>query len=152
MNIELTTAYLDRPLFLSMAKDYIDTLALCDDRIRWDEATWRTNSWKARFIMEDRTVQGFIVYEIVPFDFYPPAVYIKEIYVVPEARRRGIATAAVKAAVGNWDGDVFLYILNENKGARLFWTDVEAELGWKKINRPEIDEEDGCELRVYQTR
>ena len=152
MNIELVSACMDRPLFLSMAKDYIETLAQYDSRIRWDEVAWNENCWKAKFIMEDRTVQGFVVYEKVPFDFYPPAIYIGEIYVVPEARRRGVATAATKAAVGDWDGDVFLYILSGNRGARLLWTDVEAELGWKRINRPEIDEENGCELRVYRTK
>lgn len=142
---------MDRPLFLDIAKDYVDALAQYDSSIRWDEVTWRNAIWRASFIMEDRTVQGFVITDTVPFHIFPSALYIAEFYVVPEARRRGLGIEAVKAITGHWSGDVFLYILKKNALARLFWADVEAELGWTRIERPEIQEEDGCELRVYKT-
>ena len=150
--VKLASCCMDRELFLRMAKDYIETLSVYDSEIRWDEATWNKMIWNAQFIMEDRTIQGFAVTEVVPFHFFPDAFYIAEFYIAPEARRRHVGTEAVKALTAHWNGDVFLYILGQNTGARFFWTDVEAELGWKRIERPEIREEAGCELRVYSTK
>ena len=100
--------------------------------------------------MEDRTAQGFVVTETVTFAMFPDALYIAEFYVVPEARRRGIGLEAVKGITEQWDKDIFLYILDRNTKAKLFWTYVENELDWKRIKRPEIREENGCEKRVYQ--
>lgn len=148
--VELIPAYGDRNLFIRLVRDYVNTLKEYDEMIIWDEATWLHAMWDAAFIMEDRTVQGFVVYETVSFNVYPAALYIAEFYVVPEARKRGIGMRAVKEVVKNWDGDIFLYILHGNFAARAFWLAVEHELGWKRINRPEIDEEANCELRVYQ--
>ena len=149
--VELTPSCMDRNLFMRMAKDYVDTLSQYDHEIKWDDMAWEQGMWYSQFIVEDRTVQGFIQTEIVPFNVFPSAFYIAEFYVVPEARHRHIGTEAVKAATRSWSGDVFLYILDKNVPARFFWTDVEAELGWKRIERPEIRKEPGCELRVYKT-
>ena len=128
----------------------METLAQYDHEIRWDEETWSEADFRARFIMEDRTAQGFVVTETVTFAMFPDALYIAEFYVVPEARRRGIGLEAVKGITEQWDKDIFLYILDRNTKAKLFWTYVENELDWKRIKRPEIREENGCEKRVYQ--
>ena len=152
MNIELTPAYMDKPLFLRLAKDYVETLAQYDSTIRWDENVWSKAAWDAQFIMEDRTVQGFVITDTVSFHVFPDALCIEEFYVVPEARRKGIGLAAARAVTELSDKDVFLYILNGNREARLFWMAVESELGWEKIIRPEIKQEKGCELRVYHTK
>ena len=149
--IDLVPCYADRNLYLRLAKDYVKTLQQYDSEIIWDERTWLDHLWDANFIMEDRTVQGFLNKEKVQFDFYPPVLYIAEFYVVPEARKRRVGIEAVKEAIKGWSGDVFLYVLNQNRGARIFWNNVEAELGWKRINRPEIRQEEGCELMVYKT-
>lgn len=149
--IELIPAYGDRHLFLRLAHDYVDTLHEYDEKVIWDEATWLGMLWNADFIMEDRTVQGFVVTRQVPFNVFPDCLYIAEFYVVPEARKRGVGKEAVKAMMNYWAGDVFLYILSGNFAARAFWMAVEKELGWKRIQRPEIPEEPGCELRVFQT-
>lgn len=151
MIIELTPAYMDKPLFLRLAKDYVEELAQYDSMIRWDEYVWSRAGWDAQLIMEDRTVQGFVITEKVPFDFYAPAFHVEEFYVVPEARRRGLGMAAVKAITERVEEDLFLYILKRNTQAKLFWGAVEEELRWKRIVRPEIIEEEGCELRVYRT-
>lgn len=148
--IDLVPCYADRNLYLRLAKDYIQTLQQFDSKIIWDERSVLDQLWNAFFIMEGRTVQGFLIKETVQFDFYPPALYIQEFYVVPEARKRKIGLTAVKELLKNWDGDIYLYILEQNIGARIFWNVVEVELGWRKIKRPEIREEEGCELRVYQ--
>lgn len=152
MSVQLAPAYMDRPLFLGMAKDYIETLAQYDGTIRWDETIWGNAMWRAKFIMDERTVQGFVITDTVPFHVFPDALCIEEFYIVPESRRKGIGLEAVKAVTENTDKDVFLYIQNENREARLFWMAVESELGWERINRPEIQQERGCELRVYHTR
>lgn len=149
MSVKLTPCALERELFLRMAEDYIATLREFDSTIRWDEPSWNHEAWHAKFIMEDRTVQGFVVTETVPFHLFPDALYIAEFYVVPEARRRDLGIEAVKAATEGWEGDVYLYILEKNTQAKLFWAAVEAELGWKRIERPEIRQEAGCELRVF---
>jgi len=151
MEVQLTPAYMDKTLFLRLAKDYVDTLSQYDRQIRWDELSWGGSLLKDEFIMEDRTVQGFVITETVQFDFYPPILYITELYVVPEARKRGVGLATVKELMKKWNGDVYLYILDRNTEARIFWNVVEAELGWKRINRSEIQQEEGCELRIYQT-
>jgi len=149
--IELASCSMDRELFMRMARDYVEALSKYDSEIVWDEMTWSKAAWYAQFIVEDRTVQGFVITEINTFAVFPPAMCIAEFYVVPEARNRHIGTHAVEAVMKSWDGDVFLYILDQNRPARFFWTDVEAELGWTRIERPEIREEPGCELRVYKT-
>ena len=141
---------MDRCLFLRMAKDYVETLAQYDREIRWDEEVWSEAAFRARFIMEDRTAQGFAITEVVPFSLFPDALYIAEFYIVPEARRRGIGLEAVKGITERWDKDIFLYVLDRNTKAKLFWTYVENELNWKRIKRPEIRDENGCEKRVYQ--
>ena len=150
--IELASCFLDRDLFLRMAKDYIDTLATYDNEILWDEVTWNGVIWNAQFIVEDRTIQGFAVTETQRFCFFPDAFYIAEFYIAPEARRKHIGTEAVKALTENWNGDLYLYVIDQNTPARFFWSNVEAELGWKRIKRPELRQEEGCELRVFSTK
>ena len=152
MNIELTPACMDRPLFMRLAKDYVDTLAKFDKTIRWDEGAWSQAAWRAKFIVEDRTVQGFVLAEETRFDFYPPAFYIEEFYIVPDARNRRVGIEAVKALTERWDGDIYFYVLKNNIQALLFWTAVAEELEWRKIKRPEINEEEGCKLMTYQTK
>ena len=152
MSIELTPACMDKPLFLRMAKDYTETLAIYDKRIRWDEGAWTSEMWHAKFIMEDRIVQGFLIIKEERFDFYPPAMYIQEFYVVPESRGRGIGLEAVKEALGKWDKDIFFYGLKSNVQAAMFWMAVADKLNWRRIRRPEIREESGCRLAVYQAR
>lgn len=152
MSVQLAPAYMDRPLFLGMAKDYIETLAQYDSSIKWDELTWTNAMWKANFIMEDRTVQGFVITDTVPFRVFPDALCIEEFYIVPESRRKGIGLEAVKVTTANSDKDVFLYILDKNREAQMFWMSVENKLGWQRITRPEIRQEEGCELRVYRKK
>ena len=149
MEIQLIPVYTDRKLFLDMARDYVDTLHEYDSSIRWDELTWQDNVWSAYFIMEDRTIQGFVVKEEIPYKVFPDMLYIMEFYVVPESRGRGVGTAAVEALVKDWHEDVFVYILKDNFTAKAFWSAVENKLGWERIQRPEIRNEKGCELRVY---
>ena len=152
MKIELVPCYLDRELFLRLAKDYIETLHKYDSSIIWDESAMSRTIWDAQFIMEDRTIQGFIISEDIKFTVYKDVKYIAEFYVAPEVRRRGVGKEAVKALLEHWDGDVFLYVLHENFEGRAFWSAVEQELGWRRIDRPEIRQEEGCELRVYDIR
>jgi len=152
MSVELTPAYMDKPLFLRLAKDYVETLAKFDKAIRWDEAAWTSAMWRAKFIMEDRTIQGFVLTEETQFDFYPPALYIQEFYIVPEERNKGVGLEAVKAAVKDWHGDIYFYCLKNNIQALLFWTSVAEKLEWRMIKRPEIREEPWCRLMVYQAK
>ncbi len=149
--IELAQCAMDKDLYFRMAQDYVDTLSTYDNAIRWDEPSWAQGMWSSQFLMENRTAQGFAMTQRVHFNLFPDALYIAEFYVVPEARRKHLGTDAVRALTRDWSGDVFLYILDKNTPARIFWTDVEAELGWRQIQRPEIHQEPGCELRVYKT-
>ena len=151
-NIDLVPCYSDRALFLRLYRDYVETLHEFDNEIIWDELSAASYMWHSKFIVEDRTIQGFVMTEEVKFKLYPDLLYIAEFYIVPEARKRGVGTAAVRAATEGWNGDVFLYILQHNFTARAFWTAVEKELGWKRIQRPEIRQERGCELRVFDIR
>lgn len=148
--VELVPCYGDRVLFLRLAKEYVETLREYDKSIVWDESAWDRVIWDSRFVLEDRTIQGFVVAEEVRFKAYPHLLYISEFYIVPEERRRGIGIEAVREATRSWGGGVFLYILEKNHVAKWFWNSVEQKLGWKRIKRPEIREEPGCELMVYQ--
>lgn len=149
MEIELVPCYSDKALFVRMGKDYIETLRKYDSAIRWDKQSWESEIWNAEFILEDRTIQGFAIIEEVRYTVFSDLLYISEFYIVPEARRRGVGLEAVKKIMQRWNGDVFLYVLDGNYGASLFWQSVEDELGWKRIDRPEIRKESGCELRVF---
>ena len=90
--IELASCSMDRELFMRMARDYVEALSKYDSEIVWDEMTWSKAAWYAQFIVEDRTVQGFVITEINTFAVFPPAMCIAEFYVVPEARNRHIGT------------------------------------------------------------
>lgn len=148
--VELIPAYGDKKLFLNMAKSYVEELAQYDSTIRWDELAWSDAIWKSSLIVEGRTIQGFVLSEMRVFNVFPAALYIAELYIVPEARKRGIGREAVKCVVNRWNGDIYLYVLKGNFAASAFWLDVEHEMGWKRIERPEIDREANCELRIYQ--
>lgn len=149
MKIELIPCYTDRKLFLDFAKAYIETLQEFDATIRWDEGIWSEYMWESCFILEGRTIQGFVCKQEIPYKMFSDLLYIAEFYIVPEARKRGVGLAAVKALVDEWRGDVFLYILHENFTAKAFWGAVEGKLGWRRIQRPDLRNEPGCELRVY---
>ena len=152
MEIEFAPCYTDRALFLRLAKDYIETLRMYDPRIVWDEASVSEWIWHSQFIIEDRTIQGFVVTEEIDYKIYRNLLYIGEFYIAPEARRCGVGKEAVRKLLRNWDGDVFFYILNRNFEAKAFWGSIEQEFGWKRIERPEIRQEDGCELRVFDIK
>jgi predicted acetyltransferase len=150
MGVELVPCYTDRALFLRLAKDYIETLREYDRKIVWDEMSVSEWIWHSQFIIEDRTIQGFLVTEEIDYKIYRDLLYIVEFYVVPEARMRGIGMGAVKQLMENWHGDVFFYVVHRNFGAKAFWSAVEQKLGWKRIDRPEIRQEEGCELRIFE--
>ena len=150
MKIEFVPAYSDRALFLRLAKDYVESLRKADELIVWDEPTWMKATWDSWFIVEDRTIQGFIITQEVDFKVYNKLLYIEEFYIVPEARRKKIGFSTIEEIDKTWSGDVFFYVLNRNYGAKAFWEYVERKLEWKKINRPEIREEIGCELMVFE--
>jgi len=150
MSVELAPCYTDRALFLRLARDYIETLRKYDSRIVWDEVSVGEWIWHSQFIIEDRTIQGFVMTEEIDYKIYRDLLYVTEFYIVPEARKRGIGVEAVKSLLRDWHGDVFFYVLHGNFEAKAFWGAVEQKLGWERISRPEIRQEDGCELRVFR--
>ena len=137
---------------MQLAKEYIETLQKYDSKIIWDEGAMSHAIWDAQFIREGRTVQGFVISEEVKFSIYKDILYIEEFYIEPDARRKGIGREAVRALLEHWDGDVFLYVLHGNFAASAFWAEIEQEFGWKRIQRPEIRKEEGCELRVFEIK
>lgn len=152
MDIKLVPAYLDRKLFLKLAKDYVKELSQYDDMIRWDEPSWIGIMWMADLIITGGITCGFAIKEVVQFDGCPDALYISEFYIIPEVRRNGTGTAAVSALTKDWDGDVFLYILADNFAAKAFWNAVKKNNEWEEISRSEIKKEPGCFLKVYRTK
>lgn len=138
-----------KELYLKLAKDYVETLSKYDDAIRWDEAAFERMIWDADFIFEDSKACGFIIREYVELENGKKYLYIAEFYIMPEVRKCGLGFAAVEAYMKSWDGDVFLYVLDHNEPAKGFWDAVEQRLGWKRVERSEIRQEEGCELRIF---
>ena len=101
MEIEFAPCYTDRALFLRLAKDYIETLRMYDPRIVWDEASVSEWIWHSQFIIEDRTIQGFVVTEEIDYKIYRNLLYIGEFYIAPEARRCGVGKEAVRKLLRN---------------------------------------------------
>lgn len=149
MDIKFMPCYCGKEQFLKLAKDYIEELSMYDNTIKWDERAAEDWMWDTNFILENNKIRGFIFSEIPLIGKDKPYLYIAEFYIVPEARMRGLGFEAVKAFMKQWDGGVFLYVLNRNEPAKGFWTAVEQRLGWKRILEPEIRQESGCELRVF---
>lgn len=147
--IELVPAYTEKKLFRDMLKDYLETLHKYDSRIRFEETTVEDIVWYTEFILSDGKVSGFALTEKVDFEGKSSLLYIGEFYIVPERRNKGIGLAAVKKITENWDGDLFLYVLDGNIRAEAFWNAVGSRLGWKCTDRPEIRREPGCRLRIY---
>lgn len=149
MAIELVPCHIDKPMYMLFAKDYINTLHGYDEEIIWDEHEAEKWIWDARFIVNDGVMCGFIITQEAKYKKAADLLYIAEMYVEEEERFHGVGIEAVRAAVDGWDGDVFLYILNGNADGRAFWDAVERELKWKRVNRADVRQERGCELRVY---
>ena len=150
MSVELVPCHVERDMYMMLAKDYIDTLHGYDEKIIWDEQAASKWMWDARFIVDGGIMCGFIITEEVRFKNSPGLLYIAEMYVAEDERRRGVGIEAVRAAVEGWDGEVFLYILDKNEAGKSFWDAVERELGWERTTRAEVRLESGCELRVYR--
>ena len=150
MSIEFLPCYHGKDLFMKLAKDYIEELRKFDSSIKWDERTVEDWVWDSNFIVESGKIRGFMFTEFPTICDGKDFLYIAEFYIVPESRMRGLGFSAVEAYTRSWDGNVFLYVLDRNEPAKGFWKTVEQRLGWKRVEEPEIRQENGCELRVFQ--
>ena len=150
MNIELVPCYEDRAFYILLAKDYIEALREYDDRIIWDEATWNKEIWDAFFIVEGGILCGFVCRTEIEYKNKPKLMFIDEFYIAPDERKRKVGIEAVRELTKDWKGEVGLYVLDRNEGAKAFWGAVEKELGWTRTDRPDVRREEGCELRLFR--
>jgi len=150
MSIEFVPCHKDRGFFICLAKEYVDELSEYDRRIVWDEDMWSKTMWDADFIVDGGVLCGFVCKNEVSFRGRKKILYISEFYIAKDERNRKVGLEAARGLVEGWNGDVCLYILDRNDGAKGFWDAVERELGWERIVRPEMKVLDGCELRVYK--
>ncbi len=114
-----------------------ERFAVADDALeRWhnDYAVWLGDETHRIFVAEpERTVQGFVTAQRWgPPPIYAPTseVYVNELYVAPEARRRGLGTQLVRA-VRHWAESLSadrlrLQALAGNAASRAFWAAQEA--------------------------
>jgi predicted acetyltransferase len=150
MNVELVPCIKDRDFFIYLAQEYVKELQKYDDRIIWDEATWDRGIWDSLFIVDGGILCGFLCKKEIEFKNKPPLLFIDEFFISEDERRRRVGMEAVRRLVRDWRGDVGLYILDRNDGAKGFWKAVEKELKWVPVDRKEIREEEGCEPRVFR--
>jgi len=123
--------------FLKAQTELDDRFAVADDALdRWnnDYPVWLTNETQRIFVVEPGdTIQGFATaHRWGPPPIYEESseIYIDELYVVPDARRRGLGTQLVRA-VRHWAESLSanrlrLQMMATNEAARAFWAQQEA--------------------------
>lgn len=152
MEVKLVPCHVDRDFFICLARDYVEELKKYREDLVWDEKTWDEYIWESKFIVSGGILCGFVCSEEVSFLGKRKILFIHEFFVSEDERRRKVGLEAVRALVKGWKGDVGLYVLDGNEGAKGFWKAVEEELGWERVKRSEIREEKGCELRFYRAK
>lgn len=145
--------------FLSMYADYckeLDTFRSESRSVDLQEVTrlyLKCPELNCRLIVLSGKKIGFVVTQYVLFEngAHAPAHFIVEFYVVPEHRRQGIGTEAVRELLRGMEGeDLFLYVLHGNAPAKAFWRSALANAGCTPIDRPELCSQDDCEtMTVY---
>ena len=124
--------------FMNEQAGFDDRLAVADDaRERWDNdfPVWLNDDRQATFIVEtDGTLCGFVTaHQWGPPPIYQAdtEVYLDELYVAPEARRRGLGRQLVEA-VRDWATSlgavrIRLQALHANAAAQAFWAACGAD-------------------------
>jgi len=92
------------------------------------------NNPVVRWIGDDTTVMGFVIFGHQPHPYLPKRVgVVYELYVVPEHRHSGVASLAaaeVIEALRNCSVDrVQLEVMEGNQGAAIFW----RKIGFAKV-------------------
>ena len=133
--VSLSRADLVPDILRYMAKNYVAELSLFDDTIRWNENAWSETIPYTYMMRTDnnREPVGFVTVRVLVRNDGPGALYIDEMYVAPEFRRKGIALDAVRVLVRNWDNNVCLHVLSGNEPAKSFWDCVEERLHWARV-------------------
>lgn len=113
------------------------TELLTTNNLEYDEH--RVSSWSTHMIISpefewnkierDGEIIGFVIINNSP-DFNDNIdVYIEDVYIEPEYRRRGIVTGVVKQVLEKYKGKyIGLSVINTNQVARLFWLSIFSSL------------------------
>jgi Acetyltransferase (GNAT) family. len=80
---------------------------------------------------DDGKIKGFALIGLYPNAFSRHDIFIGEFYIIPECRRHGYGTIAVKELVKLYpDYDISMFVLKKNFGAKLFWNRILSSLDY----------------------
>lgn len=77
------------------------------------------------------TPVGFLITGTYPNAFSKGDIYIQEIFIKKEYRRKGIGKKVIEKRLKRTKKDISLYVLKNNEPAKAFWINVMRELGYE---------------------
>lgn len=138
MSIQIRRATLeDIPLLAQMNQALIEdehspnlmTYAELEARMR----QWLSDAWVALLFLDDAIVVGHILYQERQDEIRTdlPNIYVRQFFIKPEYRRRGIGHAIIEQIVEHWlpaNATVTLDVLETNSGSQQFWNKLGFEV------------------------
>ena len=125
----------EKGLFEKMYRDYVAELGEYSHRIKSNPITVTeinhilNNEALMKFFITNsaKEIVGFCLVGFGENTHAETDYYIAEFYILPEYRRSGFATAAVKKLLSMFPGKYCYHVLKENIIARYFWDHIQKE-------------------------
>ncbi len=122
-------------------RDYVNELRVFSDKIQYEPLLYPEDNpdveYVAIWIKNDGTSHfaGFFFYGTYPNAITQHDIYIGELYIMPEYRRNGIATAVFSAIVDNakkHDMDISYFVLSKNTRAKRLYDQILIKNGYEE--------------------
>lgn len=147
--ISIQPARENEKLCLSMYKKYIKELRRYDKNVLPDMDAFRRYFHGTHLLMLDDEVIGFVTCELVIRSGCPDIMQIRDLYILPQHRRKGYADQAVQVMERAWGKDIYLCVLKKNMVAKSFWAEMERSHKWWRIDRHDLEAPPGYDLRAF---
>lgn len=148
----------EKILFEKMYRDYVAELGEYSVRIKSNPLTAAdingiyNNKLLMRFFITNNTgeIVGFCLVGFGSNTHIETDYYIAEFYVLPEYRRIGIATAAVKELLSMLPGKYCYHVLKKNINARHFWDYVQKECCCTPLSLEDTCDLNDCDFFAFK--
>lgn len=150
----------EKVLFEKMYRDYDAELGEYSPRIKCNPITGKgvKDIYNNTLLMKFFVANGagkYIGFLLVGFgdNTHPETdYYIAEFYILPEYRRIGIATAAVKELLSLFPGKYCFRVLKENINARCFWDYIQKECCSNPLSLEDPCDFPDCDFFAFEWR
>lgn len=99
---------------------------MSDDQLEARMRDWLAGTWKAVLFIDETTIIGYTLFQerVDEIRVDLPNVYVRQFFIKPEYRRRGIGQATFDQLVSAWfpaGATISLDVLETNPGSQHFW-------------------------------